>query len=198
SGANNSTTCATFDTGCLTIGPNARNLATHLNFLDDLAVTLGSHQLKFGGDYRAMFLDEKPAQHTPNYLATSVQAFVATGTVNLSIATSFPSQVLTSSLSFYGQDSWKASRRLTLIYGLRWDLSPAPTPRGNTTLAAWTNVNNPSSIGLAQAGTPLWATVYTNFAPRIGIAYALSDRRDLVLRAGWGLFYDLAVGSSGD
>lgn len=86
--------------------------------------------------------------------------------------------------------------RVTLTYGLRWEFNPAPSPRGNTTLAAWQNVNDPSSIALARARTPVWKSTYNNFAPRIGVAWTPTDKRDLVLRAGGGTFYDLGVGAA--
>jgi hypothetical protein len=57
-------------------------------------------------------------------------------------------------------------------------------------------VSNPATITLAPTGTALWKTTYGNFAPRIGIAYTLTANRDFVLRANWGLFYDLGVGQA--
>ena len=45
----------------LVIGPYARNKTRQLNFVDDLSLVTGSHQLKFGGDYRAISLDINPA-----------------------------------------------------------------------------------------------------------------------------------------
>ena len=83
-----------------------------------------------------------------------------------------------------------------LTYGVRWELSPAPEGLGSTTLASWLNVNNPSAITLAPAGTSLWHTTYGNFAPRLGIAYSLDQAGSMVLRAGAGVFYDLGVGAS--
>src|SRR5262249_35635582 len=52
---------------------------------------------------------------------------------------------------------------------------------------------------LAPRGTPLYDTTYANLAPRIGIAWLLSDtpRFTRVLRAGFGIFYDLGAGSLG-
>jgi hypothetical protein len=106
-----------------------------------------------------------------------------------------PAQILAPALSLYGQDTWKVTPRLTLTYGLRWELSPAPSVRGNTSLAAWSNVNDAAAIAVAPAGTPLWATTYGNFAPRFGLAYSLTPKGDFILRAGAGVFYDLGVGS---
>ena len=42
-------------TQAYSVGPNANNRTKQLNVVDDLSFTLGAHQLKFGGDYRAIF-----------------------------------------------------------------------------------------------------------------------------------------------
>jgi hypothetical protein len=179
------------------LGPSANNRTKQLNFVDDLSFTLGAHQLKFGGDYRAIFLDNVPFKNQFVYLATSVQDLISTGQVLLFIPeTALPARVLSQSTSLYAQDSWKASRRLVLTYGFRWELAPAPEGLGSTTLASWLNVNNPSAITLAPAWTSLWHTTYGNFAPRFGIAYSLDETGTMVLRAGAGMFYDLGVGAS--
>jgi hypothetical protein len=186
-------------TGFYSIGPNAKNVTSQLNFVDGVTVTNGAHQLKFGGDYRALNFNKNTFQNQLFYGAPTVQAFLSTGKANfLSAAAVVPGKILTQGLSLYGQDSWKVTRRLTLTYGLRWELSPTPSPQGTTTLSAWTNVDNPSAIALAPRGTPLWSTSYGNFAPRVGIAYNLTPKGDFVLRAGWGLYYDVGLGSVGD
>jgi hypothetical protein len=190
----------TFDTSFLYTGPDARNHATQLHFVNDLAMAVGTHQLQFGGDYRAIFLDANPPNEFLFYQVNSVQDFVSppAGTAPLSATTSLPARVLSQSFSLYGQDTWKITPRLTLTYGLRWELAPAPSARGDTALASWTNISSPATIALAPSGTPLWNTSYRNLAPRIGAAYALTEKRDFILRAGWGIFYDLGIGSSGD
>ena len=181
----------------IVMGPYARNKTKQFNFLDDLSFVTGSHQLKFGVDYRAIPLDINPPQNAVYYIASSVQSFISTGQVSLSTSTDRLSRLLAQSFSVYAQDTWKISSRLTATYGLRWELNPAPAARGATTLASWTNVNNPSALALAPIGTPLWATTYGNVAPRVGLAYALTAKGDFVLRGGAGIFYDTGVGSSG-
>jgi hypothetical protein len=185
------------DASALARGPYARNKTKQLNFVDDLSLASGPHQWKFGADYRAIFLNLNPARDDAIYIVPSVQSFISTGQASLLAQTAPHSQLLAQALSLYAQDTWKMTSRLTLTYGLRWELVPAPSARGATTLAAWKNVNNPSEIALAPSGTPLWATTYGNFAPRIGVAYRLTDKGDLVLRGGAGIFYDTGVGSSG-
>src|SRR6185437_11561576 len=102
---------------------------------------------------------------------------------------------LINSLSLYAQDTWKVTPRLSLTYGLRWELSPAPIARGNTTLSAFENVDDAPKTTLAPMGTSLWATTYADFAPRFGLAYNLTRDDSFVLRMGAGSFYDLGVGS---
>jgi len=180
----------------LFFGPTARNRATQLNFLDDLSVMLGAHQFKFGGDYRAIFSATAPPLNTVAALSDSVQDFLSTGQVVLVDAASAKAQFLTQAFSLYAQDSWKATTKLSLTFGVRWDLAPAPSPRGNTKFATWKNLTDPSQISLAPLGTPLWSTNYTSFAPRFGLAYNLTPNGDFVVRVGGGVFYDLGVGTA--
>jgi len=169
-----------------------------MNFLDNVSFALGTHQMKYGVDYLAIDLRTKPSQHSLNFFPGTVQNFLSSGgQVNLSGSTGAFSRLRSRSLSLHAQDTWKASPRVALTYGVRWDLAPSPTALGTTTLASWTNVDTPSQIALAPVGTPVWSTTYGNFAPRIGVAYALTNRGDLVLRAGGGVFYDPGVGVVG-
>jgi hypothetical protein len=184
----------TGDTNFLSSGPLASGRTRQLNFADDLDVTAGSHSLKFGADYRALFLDAAPALQTFFFSADSVQSLVSTSQGSLSVTSLKNANLLTQALSLYAQDMWKATPRLTITYGLRWEWNPAPTGRGATALASWENVSDPATLALAAPGTSLWKTTYGNFAPRIGAAYALTANRDLAVRANWGIFYDLGLG----
>jgi hypothetical protein len=186
----------TFDVVSYSVGSAGKNQTYQANFTDSLAIALGLHQLKFGGDYRAIFLNENAGKNNLFYLANDIPTFLSTGSVIVEDLAYHPSQFLLQSSSLYAQDIWKTTPRLTFTYGLRWELSPAPAARGKTTLAAWQNVSDPAKIALAPLGTPVWSTTYGNFAPRLGFAYSLTPSGDFVLRAGAGLFYDLGVGES--
>jgi hypothetical protein len=178
-------------------GPTDRNTTRQINFVDDFSLSVGTHQMKYGVDYRRIDLDILPPHNSVFYFAFSgVPEFLSSGgQVFLEAASEIPASLRSQSLSLYAQDTWKVSSRFTITYGIRWELAPAPTALGTTTLASWTNVNNPSEIALAPSGTQVWHTTYGNFAPRAGMAYALTDKRDFILRAGGGIFYDLGVGS---
>lgn len=186
----------TLDTGFYSTGPVAKNQAKQLDFADDFNLGTGAHQLKMGGDYRTIFLDKEPYTSGILLIADSVQDLLSTGSVLLYASTRLPTHLSATSLSLYAQDTWKAGPRLTVTYGLRWELVPAPSARNGTLLASWENVDNPSELALAPFGTPLWKTTYGNLAPRVGLAYSLNG--DTVIRAGWGMFYDLGVGRVAD
>ena len=186
----------TGDTNFLEDGSLASGRTRQFNIADDLDMVMGSHAVKLGTDYRMIFLDMAPATETFLFNADTVQSLVSTGAGDLSVTTRDRSNLLTKAFSLYAQDTWKVNPRLTLTYGLRWELSPPPSGRGATKLASWVNTDDPSQFALAPLGAPLWQTKYSNVAPRFGMAYALTGKHDLVVRAGVGTFYDLGVGQT--
>jgi hypothetical protein len=101
-------------------------------------------------------------------------------------------------LGWYLQDSWKATRKLTLNLGLRYEIQTAPSERHNAQNFFNFTGTNPisSSVGFNVPGElvfnssnnrGVYNTSHTNFAPRIGAAYQLRDK--LVLRGGYGLYF---------
>lgn len=182
--------------GSIEVGSGGRNTETQWNLADDFSFLTGSHQIKFGVDYNRLLLDQGGVGLGVQYLTADAQDFAGTATVPFvfnNVAHS--AKILLNELSLYAQDRWHIGQRLTLTYGLRWDLSAAPSGE-DTILASWQNVDDPPNLGLAPSGTPPWKTTYGNFAPRLGIAYSLTSKGDLVLRAGGGIFYDLGTGNA--
>lgn len=85
-------------------------------------------------------------------------------------------------MGFFAQDSWKASRKLTLNYGLRYDLEISPL------FAPATAVNAAAEQALGvQEGVP---RNYKNLGPRFGIAWDPFGNGKTVIRGGYGLFFD--------
>jgi outer membrane receptor protein involved in Fe transport len=175
-----------------------------VNLIDNLSWTLGRHQLKFGVDYRWLspFVSPSPYGTFAEFTGvTTTPGGALSGVAAFADAAAFEADaLLAQNFSLYGQDTWKLTRRLTVTYGLRWDINP---PLKGKNLAnqpfTVTNLNNPANLTLAPRGTSLYDTTYGNVAPRIGVAYQLrqSPARATVLRGGFGIFYDLGYGSLG-
>ena len=163
----------------------------------------GAHQLKFGLDYRHYRTSGKfnSFQASVTYADTgfinNVPGTILSGLGSATISVTRPGVMLFNSWSSYVQDTWKLKPRLTLTYGLRWEVEPPPGAGNGLQPFAVTEVSDPATMGLAPAGTSLYHTRYRNFAPRAGIAYQLS--RDptwmSVVRAGFGGFYDTGFGA---
>jgi len=171
---------------------------------DNVSITKGSHALKFGVDFRLL----EPLQEVSPYSLSlefsginDPSVGVNSGNVEGAYISSFTNiGVRSHNLSLYAQDTWHATPKLTLTYGVRWDLNPAPhgNSLANDPLVV-SGADDPKTMTLAPRGTPFYATTYANFAPRIGAAYKLFDRRGFgtVLRGGFGMFYDIGSGSLG-
>lgn len=171
-----------------------------VNLIDNLSVTKGSHQLKLGVDYRWLAPFSSPAAYH-QFAAFSGVGGLLSGTALLAQSSSFQTNALVSqNFSLFGQDTWKITPRLTITYGLRWDVNPAlrGKNRDNDPFTV-IGLDNPAILTLAPRGTPLYETTYGNFAPRIGLAYQFRGIRnwDAAVRAGFGIFYDLGQGSLG-
>jgi hypothetical protein len=187
-----------------------------LNLIDNLSLTKRGHQLKFGVDYRWLSPFSSPFFYRQFVAFSGVACppqppctgYALSGTVPGETTTADFAQpsafqanaLLSQNFSFYGQDTWKITPRITVTYGLRWDINPALKGK-NSANDPFTVVglDNPANLALAPRGTPLYQTTYGNVAPRVGLAYQLSESQDWgsVLRAGFGIFYDLGAGSLG-
>ncbi len=77
-------------------------------------------------------------------------------------------------------------------FGLRWEVNPAPGEANENDPPAVTGISDLATMQLAPRGTPMWRATYNNFAPRFGIAYQLMQQagREMVIRGGFGVFYD--------
>jgi hypothetical protein len=175
-----------------------------INFIDDLSVTRSSHQLKFGVDYRWLAPFSSPLSYGQVGIFSGMSdspggALSGTAVIAESLAIR-SNALLARNFSLYGQDTWKITPRLTVTYGLRWDINP-PLKGKNSANDPFTvtGLNDPATIALARHGTGLYQTTYGNVAPRLGVAYQLRDVSDWgsVLRAGFGIYYDVGYGSLG-
>jgi hypothetical protein len=90
----------------------------------------------------------------------------------------------------YAKDRWQVSRKLTIDYGLRYELFPLMTRSDGKGLEALDPYTNTLYLG-GRGTTPEDVNMTVShklFAPRIGMAYRLTEKT--VIRAGYGLNYD--------
>jgi hypothetical protein len=186
---------------------------------DNLAMTRGSHNFRFGGEYKRHSFDT----NLPEEQATEFEKFDNFTQFLGGFATEADTQYGITDKRFrmydvsgYFADDWKVAQKLTLNLGVRWDWFAWPTERdgrfGNFDFEAMTNTENPvaafivpdnvkntgfaaidSSVAVsikANNGHTLKGQDLNNFAPRFGFAYSPFADRGIVIRGGYGIFYD--------
>ncbi|HTG61675.1 MAG TPA: TonB-dependent receptor [Terriglobia bacterium] len=178
-------------------------------FIDNLSWLKGSHSFRFGYEYHKWgdnFLDIKAPQGWifEQGLYTAGGKFGLPDFLMGNVDTSFFTTPLVvhnymPGNAFYAQDTWRATSKLTVNYGLRYEIFSPVLNRQNET----SNFSpaNGGSLVTAPANASGWAARslinpdYTNFAPRLGFAYRLRD--NVVLRGGYGIFYqhEIRIGS---
>lgn len=177
-------------------GRLADNLQRQGNLVSNTSLLRGQHDIRFGADYRYLAPHYGPFNYRLAIFFPGVVGALS-GMANSVDVSAFDSVTMgLHNLSLYGQDSWKISPRLTLTYGLRWELVPPPHAKGNQPLLTMTGFPDFAQLQVAPPGTPLYNTSYTNFAPRVGAAYQLfcAPGKESVIRGGFGVFYDLGLG----
>ncbi|MGH9588271.1 MAG: carboxypeptidase regulatory-like domain-containing protein, partial [Acidobacteriaceae bacterium] len=195
-----------------------------LQVIDNVIKVAGTHTIKFGVDFHYDQINERNFDD-PNgafgfngsETGLDFADFLIGATDNFTQASQ---QLLDSRAGYYGayvQDSWRISRKLTANYGLRYEIM---TPWYDTQNKLETVVAGEQSkafpgapVGMVVPGDPgiprtLSPIKYTNFAPRIGFAYAPDFQSGLLgkifgsagkssIRAGYGIFYSAIQDATG-
>ncbi len=184
----------------LFVGKNVRNLQRQINVVDGLSYQVGAHGLKFGVDFRRLTPQFGPRLYDQDVFFSDVPS-AAMGTPAFSRINAYKeAELLLRNIGIYAQDTWKVLPRLTVTYGLRWDVDFSPASQNGPNLPAVMNYSSPANLALAPTGTNPFQTTWGNFAPRLGVAYKLAERQDrmTVLRGGFGVFYDLVTSEAGN
>jgi hypothetical protein len=212
---------------------------TLVSYSSALQWVKGAHSIKFGGEQRVFFnyfwqpdnptgifnfsrdvTTSKPNASRADFnegnpFATILLGYPHDASLHLVPAVADKSK----ETAFFVQDDWKATPRLTLNFGLRYEWSTPYTERFNrlqfNDFTGDTGVNIPVNRNLDPnnpqfdfgqigeiRGTSLFPTSSrrnapvdrNNFAPRFGFAYQLES--NTVLRGGAGLFYGMNVATN--
>lgn len=167
--------------------------------LDGASYASGKHLVKFGFDFRAIkqnafrdiqsrgFLTFSNFAFTGNALADLLLGFpTVTGGARLDN----PQHLRTESYGFYVNDSFRVRPNLTLSAGLRYEFNSPPvdeSDRANLFDPATRNLVAVGTNGVPRSG---YESDKNNLAPRVGLAWTLGSKGDMVLRAGYGVYFD--------
>jgi len=182
------------------VGLQGNNIQRQINIVDDLSVQKARHSLKFGLDWRHLSPIFRNAQYNLEPEFADVPSSETGSLEFAAVGAGKGGHFSFHNLGLFGQDTWHTTDRLTLTYGLRWDVDFAPSSTPSLLSVTGFNLNDMSQLALAPAGTAPFHTTYSNFAPRLGIAYGLrrTPGSDTVLRGGVGVFYNLATSQTGN
>ncbi len=171
------------------------------HLIANLTHVRGRHTFKAGGEYRHFSDDGVQAffgRGQMNFLGAFTQnpaGDFLLGFPTFTIQTVFdnPFRQRASSWNGFLQDDWRITPRLTLNLGLRYEWNRPATDVEDRFMTF-----DPDARQLVQAGTggvPRAGFRHdnNNFAPRIGLSWSPRSADDLVLRAGWGVFYDTTI-----
>jgi len=182
-------------------GNNPQNSVTNVyQFLDNASYIHGNHFFKFGVDLRFSqqnaFRDVESrgrlqfspfAQITGNALADLLLGFPFLTSV---ARVDNPQQIRTHSYNFFINDSYRATPRLTLNAGLRYEYNSPPVDakdHANVYDVATRSLVRVGTNGVPRSG---FEPDRNNFAPRVGFAWTIGHDEATVVRGGYGVYYD--------
>lgn len=171
---------------------------------DTLSIVTANHNLRAGGEYRRSQLNFFFNAFSRGQITFASFNDFLTGTgVSVIGSGVFDRAVRMNDLSGFFQDDWKFNRRLTLNLGVRYDFYGFPSDtRGRFVnfLPDQLRQGGPpngfvQAEGGALTGVPAVAATLVpsdknNISPRVGFALKLNDNGSLVLRGGYGIYYD--------
>jgi hypothetical protein len=182
-------------------GPQNQVTQRQLNLVEGLSWEKGKHALKFGVDFRRLTPSNLPYLYHQEISFNSLAA-EETGVSGGTVLASNPTQFAFQNLGLFAQDTWRALPQLTLTYGLRWDIDFAPSSTNGHAIPAVTgfSLTDFSQLAVAAPGTAAFKTTLGNVAPRLGLAYQISQspKWQTVVRGGFGVFYDLVSSEAGN
>jgi hypothetical protein len=165
--------------------------------LDNYSKVIGTHTIKFGGQYHYNQLEENLSNVANGnfFFGTGLNGgnsetgsdfvdFLLGAPSSYIQGQSYPSYGRNFYFGLFGQDSWRIKSNLTFNYGLRWDVSAPWHEKFNeiqTLIPGEQSVVFPGSpkgwVFPGDPGVPstLAPTRWNKFAPRLGLAYSFGD-----------------------
>lgn len=175
---------------------------TEIQFTDNLTLVRGHHTLNIGADIRRRRMDRFQGIYTGGQFNFADANPAGTGNAFADFLLGLPEEsqlgiapaqirMRESEMAFYVQDDWNATKKLTLNLGLRYELRTVPYDTRGTVASFNFATGQPITL---SAGQGFYDPHHLNFAPRFGFAYRPLQSDKLVIRGGYGIFYNDMVG----
>ena len=179
------------------VGGEGIDLSQTYQLVDNLTLIRGRHALKMGGDVRHLLGDATSTNApfgaldftrdiTGHAAAAFMMGFPRTSRTPEGIPIGGIRQWRT---GFYVQDDWRATPRLTVNLGLRYDHNFAPKDINGVSRTLRFDLDPSGPVlwpGPGEVVDQLYFNEHRHWAPRLGFAYQLSNQ--LVVRGGYGVF----------
>ncbi len=171
-------------------GPKGRT-GNNVHFVDGISWKRGSHDFKFGYEFRHTTVDSFfdiqgrgiltfDGGATGNSLADFLGGFVHNGRI---VTGNTDRQSEQNAHGLYVQDSWRVRRDLTFNLGLRWDYFGVIGEKNGR----FSTYDPTTGLKLVDL---LYEKDWNNYSPRVSFAWDIGGKNKTVVRGGMGVFYD--------
>jgi hypothetical protein len=170
-------------------------------FVDHISYTAGKHAMRFGADLHRNDVRNAAYGNARGSITFLGGVAIGTGAGSTPLEDFFAGLPFKSSVEVgnptlqlhnwaYGaffQDDFRATKNLTINFGVRYEYSTVPQESHNLL------GNFDPNVGMVQVGhgiSSLYNPDHKNFGPRAGFAWDINGKGKTVLRAGGGLMYE--------
>lgn len=165
-------------------------------FSEQISYTRHNHNIMAGAEFRKLYTS-RSAANSPRGVFNFNNTF--SGYAPADFMMGMPQNLVTPTVQYQGDvaawrngffvlDNWTASRKLTINYGIRYELQTVPYSVAGFARELNRDQTKPVPDVVPSPGFRFHDPNHKNFAPRLGIAYRMNEKT--VLRLGAGIYYN--------